>query len=201
MNKKKTIIAAIVLLLVLLVGGAIAYFTDTTEKMTNTFTIGKVDIELTEPTWTSTGKAKAESIMPGDVIEKDPTVKVATDSEDAWVFIKIEVPCLNNDELFTYVPDGAWAELTEATDAKACPSSGYGVATHVYGHTAFMTKNDTATLFSTVTFANITDGDYGLLVEAGKTSLDIPVTAYAIQKDNVAGATDAVWNANFTSGA
>ena len=50
MKKKKTILAALVLLLVVAVGGAIAYFTDTDTK-TNTFTIGNVDISLTEDGW------------------------------------------------------------------------------------------------------------------------------------------------------
>ena len=53
MKKRKTIIAAVVLLLVFVVGRAVAYFTDT-ESVTNTFTIGNVDITLTEPNWDDT---------------------------------------------------------------------------------------------------------------------------------------------------
>ena len=195
MNKKKTIIAAVVLMLVLLVGGLIAYFTDT-ETTTNTFTIGNVDISLSEPTWTSTGAAKAESLMPGDVIEKDPTVTVETGSEDAWVFMKVEVPCLNTTELFTYTVASGWTTISNGT----CSA---GKAVKVYGHNDSMKAGDSATLFSTVTFANLTDTQLADLTDsnAATTAIDLemPVYAYAIQKDNVGGATEAVWTANFGS--
>ena len=195
MNKKKTIIAALVLLLVLLVGGAIAYFTDK-ENVENVFTIGKVDIELSEPTWVSTGKAKAEGLMPGDTIEKDPTVKVAADSEDAWVFVKVEVPCLGTTELFTYSVSTDWTAVKNGTCAD-------GKAVKVYGHTSSMAANATSTLFTTVTFTNLTDAQYAELADADATlegkNLKMPVKAYAIQKDNVTGATEAVWDENFAS--
>ena len=45
MKKKKTILAALVLALVVSIGGVIAYFSDTDSK-TNTFTVGKVSIEV-----------------------------------------------------------------------------------------------------------------------------------------------------------
>ncbi|MBR4693590.1 MAG: SipW-dependent-type signal peptide-containing protein [Bacilli bacterium] len=193
MNKKKTIIAALVLLLLLAIGGVMAYFTDS-DAEENVFTIGKVDIELSEPTWVSTGAAKAESMMPGDVIEKDPTVTVAADSEDAWVFVKVEVPCLGETELFTYSVNSGWTAIRET----ACTD---GKAVKVYGHTDSMTKNATATLFSTVTFANLTDAQFAELTDADATTtakdLKMPVKAFAVQKDNVAGATAEVFAANF----
>jgi predicted ribosomally synthesized peptide with SipW-like signal peptide len=193
MNKKKTIIAALVLLLLLAIGGVMAYFTDQ-EEVKNTFTVGKVDITLTEPTWDSTGKTKAESMMPGDVIEKDPTVTVASDSEDAWVFVKVEVPCLGETELFTYTVNSGWTAVrtTACTDGKAVK---------VYGHTDSMTAGASATLFSTVTFANLSDTQYTALTDADDTTeakdLKMPVKAFAVQKDHVDGATAEVFAANF----
>ena len=53
MKRRKIIIASVVLLLVFVVGRTVAYFTDT-ESVTNTFTIGNVDITLTEPNWNDT---------------------------------------------------------------------------------------------------------------------------------------------------
>ncbi len=80
MKKKKTIIAAVILLLVITVGGAIAYFTDTEEK-TNTFTIGNVDISLSEPNWVETDTTPAngipdaaENLMPGQTVLKNPAM-------------------------------------------------------------------------------------------------------------------------------
>ena len=190
MNKKKTIIAAIVLLLVLLVGGAIAYFTDK-EEVTNVFTVGKVDITLTEPAWNATA---AENLMPGATVAKDPTVTVAADSADAYVFVKVQVPCVGTGntrrEVFTYAPATGWAELTEA--AVSCEDN--AVATHVYAHTAAMTASEASTLFSAVVLdANLTQEEADGLV------LEMPVKAYAIQKANVDGATYTVWNTNFAN--
>ena len=49
MKKKITLVATSVLLVAaLVIGGTLAYFTDT-EEATNTFTVGNVDITLTEP--------------------------------------------------------------------------------------------------------------------------------------------------------
>ena len=134
--------------------------------------------------------------MPGDTIKKDPTVTVAADSEDAWVFVKVEVPCLDTTELFTYTADAAWTEVQNGTCAD-------GKAVKVYGHTASMTKNESATLFTTVTFANLTDAQYADLADADATlngkNVKMNVKAYAIQKANVGGATEDVWTANFAN--
>ena len=79
MKRKRTIIAAVILLLVVAVGGAIAYFTDSDEK-TNTFTIGNVDISLTETAWSSTDSDSngvpdaAENLMPGQSVPKNPVI-------------------------------------------------------------------------------------------------------------------------------
>ena len=67
MKKKLTAVALVVCMLaIMLVGASLAYFTDTDEA-TNTFTMGKVDIDLTEPEWDkkTTNGAK---LMPGTVI-------------------------------------------------------------------------------------------------------------------------------------
>jgi len=190
MNKKKTIIAAIVLLLVLLVGGAIAYFTDK-EEVTNVFTVGKVDITLTEPAWVADN---AKNLMPGDTVAKDPTVTLTADSADAYVFVRVVVPCIGagttRREAFTYGLVSGWTELTAAE--KTCAEN--ATATHVYAHTDAMTKNETATLFTQVKLdENLTQEEANGLV------LEMPINAYAIQAKNVGGATYDVWNTNFNS--
>ena len=191
MNKKKTIIAALVLLLLLAIGGVMAYFTDK-EEVKNTFTVGKVDITLTEPNWNA---ENAKNLVPGAVVDKNPTVTVAADSADAYVFVKVDVPCVGTGttrrEVFTYDLDAAnWSELTEAE--KTCAAN--AVATHVYAHNGAMAAEATATLFTKVTLdANLTQE------EANGLTLEMPVNAYAIQKANVGGATYSVWNTNFNS--
>lgn len=100
-----------VLCAVLLVAGSVlgtmAYLTDT-EDVTNTFTFGKVDIKLDEAVVTpETGKApdptdrtedgNANVVMiPGRVIDKDPTVTVLGGSEACFVRMKVEVENLDS---------------------------------------------------------------------------------------------------------
>ena len=196
MNKKRTIIAAIVLLLVLLVGGAIAYFTDETDPVTNTFTLGKVSITLTEPNWVTTDSDNngvpdvAEKLVPGDSLLKNPTVTVDADSNDAFVFVKVEVPCVGSKEVFTYdVTDTKWTVIQNG----AC-SSETGAAVKVYGYSDALEAEKHVTLFESVTLVNLSNEEAQQL--AG--NIDMPVKAFAIQADNVEGATAAVWNANFS---
>ena len=75
MNKKvlSTVLAG-ALAVTAVVGGSLAYFTDTDEK-TNTFTVGNVDITLTEPGWEATGKKDAETVYAGEPWPRTPPLK------------------------------------------------------------------------------------------------------------------------------
>lgn len=93
MKKKLTAVALIVCMLaIMLVGATMAYFTDETQTEVNTFTMGKVDIELSEPEW----DVKSNKLMPGTKIPKDPTVTVQEGSEDCWVFMEVEMNKFNS---------------------------------------------------------------------------------------------------------
>ena len=74
--KKKIIAVCLIVAMaaIAVVGGTLAWFTDD-EVATNTFTVGNVDITLTEPNWTSTGSQDAPEVYPGEPLAKDPTVK------------------------------------------------------------------------------------------------------------------------------
>ena len=90
MNAKKKIVSialAAALAATAIVGSSLAYFTDTEEK-TNTFTVGNVDITLTEPNWDANIN---KDLIPGKTIPKDPTITVEADSETAYTFMKVEV--------------------------------------------------------------------------------------------------------------
>ena len=84
--KKKIIALCLVIALAAtaVIGGTLAYFTDTTEAKVNEFTVGNVDIDLTEPKW----KGDA-TLMPGVSYDKDPTITVAQNSEDAYLFLDV----------------------------------------------------------------------------------------------------------------
>ena len=211
MNKKKTIIAAVVLLAVLVVGGAIAYFTDT-ESKTNTFTIGNVDITLTEDGWDALADTNnnelpdvAEDMMPGESVTKDPTINNLSTKNPAYVFAKVEVPCTTivapattSEELFTYTTNAGWTELSSA--AVACTSG--GTATHVYYYgtgetlTALAKAANASTptptsnpVFSSVTLRSTLKGNEGLTGNK-----NIVVTGYGIQTEGLTSTAPAdVW--------
>ena len=86
--KKKILAICLVIALAAtaVIGGTLAYFTDTTEAKVNEFTVGNVDIDLTEPSW-----AGDATLMPGVSYDKDPTITVGEKSQDAYVFLKLDM--------------------------------------------------------------------------------------------------------------
>lgn len=81
-----------VLLIAASVLGTMAYLTST-DTVTNTFTVGKVEIKLDETDVTNpTGprvKANSYKLMPGTTYTKDPTVTVKAGSEESYVRMKV----------------------------------------------------------------------------------------------------------------
>ena len=81
-----------VLLVAASVLGTMAYLTST-DTVTNTFTIGKVEITLDETDVTNPNgprvKANSYKLMPGTTYTKDPTVTVLKGSEDSYVRMKV----------------------------------------------------------------------------------------------------------------
>ena len=108
--KKRNIALLLALALVfgVAVGGTIAWLTDTTDEILNTFTTGNVDIDLTETT------GETYKMIPGQPLDKDPTVTVKSGSEPCWVFVKV-VETNNPATYMDYSIDEAWTAL-DATD-------------------------------------------------------------------------------------
>ena len=95
MKKKLMTVLALVLVIAMSVAGTIAFLTDTTGPVANTFTVGKVDITLTETFNTDTNSDGTNDVwkaqlIPGTTYAKDPVVTVTADSEDCWLFVKFE---------------------------------------------------------------------------------------------------------------
>ncbi len=185
----------------LTVGGLAAYFTDG-DTAANTFTVGKVSIDLQEPDW---DPEEGEDLTPEKEIPKDP--QVANDgTNDAFVFLQVSVPyasvmTANEDgtkneaadtELFSYTVNSGWTEVgTAVKDASA------GTITHLYAYgsgqamTALPADQTTPSLFDTVKFANIVEDQ-----ELEGTELSIIINSYAIQTENISNGTtapEAVW--------
>lgn len=125
-NKVKALLMACcaVLLVFASVLGTLAYLTDTTEQVTNTFTVGKVDIKLTEANVNTDGVAidgRNETgmtdvkLIPGRTIDKDPTVSVKKGSENCYVRMLVTVDGL--EALKAAFPQQKYADwyLTDGT--------------------------------------------------------------------------------------
>lgn len=83
------------------VGGTLAYFTDK-DVRSNVVTLGHVTGTLTETDEhlrddNTTGKDYS-NVKPGDVLDKDPTVNLKSDSEDAYVRVKIDYRGLTDEQ-------------------------------------------------------------------------------------------------------
>ena len=84
MKKKITLLLSLVLAVAMGIGGTLAWLTAKTEAVKNTFTVGNINITLTETTTNY-------KMVPGQTIAKDPKVTVKAGSEACWLFVKIAV--------------------------------------------------------------------------------------------------------------
>ncbi len=183
MKKTMTLIVSLALAVAIGIGGTLAYLTDKSVTLTNTFTVGGLGITLDEPAWKDNAK-----IVPGAEIEKDPTVTVEANSEASYVFIKVTV-----DEAITAVLAENGINYNTATDEWIKLDNASGVATNevVYYKAVEATEGSEVKLtplFTTVTI----DEDAANAAITAADGKNIVVVAYAIQQagfeNNVAGA-------------
>ena len=94
--KKRTLLftsLALILVAAISIGGTMAYFT-ANKTVTNTFTVGGINIDLLEPSW-STSEPEALNMVPGDSVDKDPQVKNTGVSP---CYVRLKVTGLTYDE-------------------------------------------------------------------------------------------------------
>lgn len=210
--KKAKKALALVLCAVLLVAGSVmgtlAYLTSTA-TVTNTFTVGKVGITLDETKVNTDGTADSAAssrvqengyhLLPGHRYIKDPTIHVDANSEDCYLFVKVEngissLEAANNTNSNTMNIAGQMAEYGWKAVANV---------SNVY----YYAPNNTMTAVSAGTDVHVFDyfiidgaktGDQIASI-AGKPQDNavIKVTAYAIQKDGFEGKTaEYIWDAS-----
>lgn len=102
-NKALLLTFGAVLLVAASVLGTLAWLTAETNEVKNIFTVGNINITLTETTTDF-------KMVPGCTIAKDPKVTVLKDSEACWLFVKI-VESENLDSFITYNVAGGWIAL------------------------------------------------------------------------------------------
>ena len=166
--KKKVVSLCLVALLAMgtLIGGTMAYFTDS-DDATNTFTVGNVSIDLTEPEWDKSGSQDAPEVYPGEALAKDPTV---TNDGANPCFVRIEVTgwdCLKPAGNITYRTDYVPEKLGENW---VLHTDGYFYYTKVLA-----IDETTDALFDQIVIpTNLENGD-------GTEEFNIEVKAYAVQ--------------------
>lgn len=171
---------ALVLVAGCAVGGTIAWLTATTEPVVNTFTYGKIKIDLAETTGTE------YKIIPGVNISKDPKVTVKADSEACWLFVKVAEKGTFVTDKVTYSIANGWMPL----DATNHPGVYYREVNAVTADTDFyVLAGDTTYPNGVVTVSeNLTKKDIKGLTE---TRPQLIFTAYAVQKDGINTAAEA----------
>ena len=171
--KKKTLalVLALTLLVAGVVGSTLAWLTDQTAEVKNTFTVGDINIGLTETT-------TDYKMVPGNTIAKDPTVTVKANSEACWLFVKV-TKSENLDTFITYAIAEGWTALpgVDGVYYREVPAS-------AADQTFSVLAGDAVTVKSDVTRT---------MLETAKTDAPtLTFKAYAIQKDHFATA-DAAW--------
>lgn len=166
MKKKLTAVALIVCMLaIMLVGASLAYFTDDDEA-TNTFTVGNVSIDLTEPNWDESGKEDAPEVYPTEALAKDPTV---TNDGANPCFVRIKVTGWN-----CLAPAGDITYRTDYVDGKL--GDDWTLSGDYFYYTKVLAAGETTdALFDQIVIpSDLENGD-------GKTEFNIKVVAEAVQ--------------------
>ncbi len=170
--KKKilALVLALTLLVAGVVGGTLAWLTDRTAEVKNTFTVGDINIGLTETT-------ADYKMVPGNTIAKDPTVTVKANSEACWLFVQV-TESENLDTFITYAIAEGWTALpgVDGVYYREVPASAADQTFSVLADNAVTVKSDVTRT----------------MLETAKTDAPtLTFQAYAVQKDNVASASDA----------
>lgn len=173
--KKKLFISVVAVALVacFAIGGTLAWLADSTQTVTNTFTVGDIDITLEETT------GSEYKVTPGTDLEKDPKVTVLANSEACWLFVKVEAA--NWDEGLGYAIADDWTKLDGEENVYYRQ-----VAADEENQEFFVLKNNEVTVSTDLTKADLE----AMAENAPKLSF----TAYAVQQENLATA-EAAWAA------
>lgn len=198
MKKKIALICtAVVLVAAIAVGGTLALLTDSTDKVQNTFTVGKgISIDLKEPDWdgvdfdgnTSTasedlGENLAQNFVPSRVIPKDPTVKNTSAADSVWIAVKVNATCgAAEGDAAALAAIQNFADINwnvgNADGNGANWVQKDGDTTIYYYNAIVASQAETEELFTTVTIKDTA-------AQEDLSNFEIDVTAYAIQAEGV----------------
>ena len=157
------------LVAVISIGGTIAWLTDSTGPVENTFTASNIDITLAE------SPNLDLKMVPGDPIAKDPKVTVVSGSEACWLFVKIE-ESTNLNSFISYSVATGWTQLKDNEGNDVTGVYYRQVNASDIGTPYSVLANDQVTVKDTVTKAMM-DG----LKATGATQPTLTFKAYACQ--------------------
>lgn len=183
--------------------GTVAYLSDN-EGTTNTFTVGKVQVDLTELDYPGNNSDEVKNLMPNKEVLKNPKV-VNTGVNDAIIFTTVEVPVKNvtvvgtdgtkgttePTELFwfkqaadthgTFANNFNTTNWMQLTSKETHGTTSDSTTTYVFAYKTAIAKDaETDTLFDKVQLKNIIENE----VTPGQVQ-DIKVKTYAIQASEV----------------
>lgn len=194
-TRSKALLLALcaVLLVAVSVLGTMAYLTSKTQVITNTFTVGDINIELTE----TKPESRSAKIIPGVDIEKDPKVTVKANSEACWLFVEVKEEGTFVATKVTYSIADGWTK-----------GDGTKIPANVYYRSVGAVTADTGFYV----LAGNTDHPNGVVIVSDELTKDevdtitegnqpkLTFTAYAVQKECIDTAADAWAKVNTTSG-
>lgn len=200
-TKSKALLLSLcaVMLVAASIFGTLAYLTDT-DTVENTFTVGQVGITLDEadvhPDGTIDTNARVHAneyhLMPGHEYIKDPTVHVDANSEDSWIFVKVENG-LSDFEAKSV--EGDYQNIADQINANGWTPL-EGVDGVYYKEYAKGQEHKDLKVFAKFKIADDANTVEGWSSIPGTN--DIVVTAYAVQADGFGNAADA-WKAAFSA--
>ena len=174
MNKLCKVLAIALCAVTLVVGSVaatVAYLTDKTDPVRNTFTVGKIQIELTQEY-----PLNNAVMVPGQTYDVDAKVSVLSGSESCWLFIKVDKQPERFDDYLSYAVDGAnWTQLKDAV-GNDVPDVYYVEVSEgdAYGGTAYDVNIDVTAN------PDCTQEQYSALL-ASDGAPKLSLTAYAVQ--------------------
>lgn len=201
MKKKSllTMFLALALVGAIGIGATLAYLSDATGAMTNTFTVGKIKITMDESNEatpndstdrTVSGNAYND-IQPGDVLKKDPTVTVVANSANCYVFMKLTGAdsLVSNNFSFGGFDSTKWIKV-DANGAKVDLTKDKTLD-GIYRYYKVVDKSADAQklepLFTSVTYS--IDAEE---LAQGVTLSDVVIKSCAVQADNIEQAYEGV---------
>ena len=177
LKKAALLLCSAVLLVCISIGATVAYLTST-DEVVNTFTVGNVTITLDEAKVNPDGTKVTDSegkdvarvnanqyhLLPGHTYIKDPTIHVDANSEDCWLFVKVEngIAAIEDttNNIAAQMAAKGWTAVSEGSN--------------VFAYRAIAHANENISVFDSFKIS----GNADVSTYASK---EINITAYAIQ--------------------